>query len=204
MSSEVGARTTGNWYQFVDESPKDAVPRQFVESINAGIQEGMRAGVLAAYEMVDLCAVLYHVEYSNEMAFKIAGCMAFREAARKASPLVLEPIMSLELVAPEDFAGAIMGDVSRRRGRIDNMQRRVDSVVIHVIAPLAELLGFAAQLRATTQGRSSVSMHSLVMKHLLAVVSLAQTEPPLQPTNPTAQSQRVVSLRPTGTSNPID
>jgi len=153
----------GSGYQFMDESSEDAVPRQFVEPINFGIQEATKGGILAGHEMVDLRAVLcdgsYHVEDSNEMAFKIAASMAFKEAARKASPVILEPVMSIEVVTPEEFAGAIMGDLSSRRGRIESMKPRVDSVVIHAVAPLAELLGYTMQLRSITQGRSSYSMH---------------------------------------------
>jgi elongation factor G len=129
-------REVGSGYQFVDESSDGAVPREFVEPINLGIQEAMKGGILAGYEVIDLRAVLhdgsYHVGDSNEMAFKIAASIAFKEAARKASPVVLEPVMSVEVVVPEDFAGAIMGDLSSRRGRIEAMEHRAGSLVITV------------------------------------------------------------------------
>lgn len=150
-------------YQFIDKSPENAVPRQFLESIDSGIQEAMKTGVLAGNEIVDVRAVLrdgsYHVEDSNEMAFKIAACMAFKEAAHKANPVILEPLMSIDVVTPENFAGSIMGDLSSRRGRIESIEPRADSVVIHAIAPLRELLGYALHLRSITQGRSSSFMH---------------------------------------------
>jgi elongation factor G len=150
-------------YQFIDESPDNAIPRQFVESIDSGIQEAMKTGVLAGNEIVDVRAVLrdgsYHVEDSNETAFKIAGSMAFKEAARKASPVLLEPVMGLEVVTPEDYAGVIMGDLSSRRGRIEGMEHRAGSQFIKAIVPLAEMFGYATQMRSSTQGRAEYSMH---------------------------------------------
>jgi elongation factor G len=149
-------------YQFTNQSPEGAVPGQFVESIDSGIQEAMKAGVLAGHEVVDVRAVLrdgsYHAEDSNELSFKIAASMAFKEASRKANPIVLEPLMSVHVVAGEDYAGAIMGNLNSRRGRIDNMEHSANGVVIHAIAPLGELLGYHSHLRSMTQGRSSSSM----------------------------------------------
>lgn len=149
-------------YQFTNRSPEGAVPGEFVESIDSAIQEAMKAGVLAGNEVVDVRAVLrdgsYHVEDSNELSFKIAASMAFKEAIRKANPIVLEPLMSVHVVAPEDFAGAIMGDLHSRRGLIEGMERSANGVVIHAIAPLGELLGYHSHLRSITQGRSSPSL----------------------------------------------
>src|SRR6266566_2697636 len=120
-------------------------------------------GVLAGYEMVDVKAILYDGSYhevdSNEMAFKIAGSMAFKEAARKASPVLLEPVMAVEVVTPEDYAGVIMGDLSSRRGRIEGMEHRAGSQVIKAIVPLAEMFGYATHMRSSTQGRAEYSMH---------------------------------------------
>lgn len=134
-----------------------------MEPVNQGIQEAMEGGILAGYEMTDLRAVLYdgsyHVGDSNEMVFKIAACIAFKEAARKASPVILEPIMSVEVVTPEVFAGALMGDLSSRRGRIENIESRADSAVIHALVPMAEMLGYAKHVRSMTQGRTSYSLH---------------------------------------------
>ena len=113
--------------------------------------------------MVDVKATLYDGSYhdvdSNEMAFKIAGSMAFKEAARKASPVLLEPVMAVEVVTPEDYAGAIMGDLSSRRGRIEGMEHRAGSQVIKAIVPLAEMFGYATHMRSSTQGRAEYSMH---------------------------------------------
>lgn len=149
-------------YQFTNQSPEGAVPRQLVESVDSGIQEAMKGGVLAGNEVVDVRAVLrdgsYHVEDSNELSFKIAASMAFKEAGRKGNPIVLEPLMSVDVVAGEDLAGAIMGDLASRRGRIEGLERSANGVVIHAIAPLAELLGYHLHLRSITQGRSALSM----------------------------------------------
>jgi elongation factor G len=153
----------GSGYKFADEITNDAVPAEFVEPVNLGIQEAMKAGISAGHEVVDLRAVLYDGSYhdidSNEMAFKIAGSTAFKEAARKASPVLLEPVMSVEVVMPEGFAGAIMGDLSSRRGRIEGMEHRAGSQVIKAIVPLAEMFGYAIHMRSITQGRASYSMH---------------------------------------------
>jgi elongation factor G len=155
-------RESGSGYEFIDEIKDGAVPSEFVEPVDLGIQEAMKGGVLAGHEMVDVRAVLYdgsyHVGDSNEMAFRIAGSMAFKEAARKASPVVLEPVMSVEVTTPEDFAGAIMGDLSRRRGWIEGMERRAGSQVIRAIVPLATMIGYAQHMRSITQGRPTYSM----------------------------------------------
>ena len=156
-------REPGSDYQFVDEITGGAVAPEFVEPVNFGILEAMKAGILAGHEMVDLRAVLYDGSYhdvdSNEMAFKIAGSMAFKEAARKASPVILEPVMAVEVVTPEDYAGTIMGDLSSRRGRIEGMEHRAGSQVIKAIVPLAEMFGYATHMRSSTQGRAEYSMH---------------------------------------------
>jgi len=153
----------GKGYEFVNEIVGGSVPREYIKPIDQGIREAMEGGVLAGYEMVDLKATLfdgsYHEVDSSEMAFKIAGSMAFKEAARKASPVLLEPVMHVEVVVPEDFAGAIMGDLSSRRGRIEGMEHRAGSQVIKAIVPLAEMFGYATHMRSSTQGRATYSMH---------------------------------------------
>jgi elongation factor G len=155
-------REAGSGYEFVDEIKDGAVPAEFVEPVNLGIQEAMKGGVLAGHEMVDLRAVLYdgshHIGDSNEMAFKIAGSMAFKEAARKAGPVVLEPVMSVEVVTREEFAGAILGDLSKRRGCIEGMEHRAGSQVIRATVPLATIIGYAQHMRLITQGRVEYSM----------------------------------------------
>jgi elongation factor G len=153
----------GKGYEFVNDIVGGSVPKEFIKPVDQGIKEAMEGGVLAGYEMVDVKATLYDGSYhdvdSSEMAFKIAGSMAFKEAARKASPVLLEPVMSVEVVVPEDFAGAIMGDLSSRRGRIEGMEHRAGSQVIKAIVPLAEMFGYATHMRSSTQGRATYSMH---------------------------------------------
>jgi elongation factor G len=153
----------GLGYEFVNEIVGGSVPKEYIKPIDQGIQEALEGGVLAGYPVVDVKVTLYDGSYhdvdSNEMAFKIAGSMAFKEAARKASPVLLEPVMAVEVVTPEDFAGAIMGDLSSRRGRIEGMEHRAGSQVIKAIVPLAEMFGYATHMRSSTQGRAEYSMH---------------------------------------------
>ncbi|HEY1799995.1 MAG TPA: elongation factor G [Terriglobales bacterium] len=153
----------GTGYEFVNDIVGGSVPKEFIKPIDQGIKEALEGGILAGYPMVDVKATLYDGSYhdvdSNEMAFKIAGSMAFKEAARKASPVLLEPVMAVEVVTPEDYAGAIMGDLSSRRGRIEGMEHRAGSQVIKAIVPLAEMFGYATHMRSSTQGRAEYSMH---------------------------------------------
>jgi elongation factor G len=153
----------GKGYEFVDDIVGGTVPKEFIKPVNQGMQEAMEGGVLAGYPLVDIKAILYDGSYhdvdSNEMAFKIAGSMAFKEAARKASPVLLEPVMSVEVVVPEDFMGAIIGDLNSRRGHIEAMEHRAGSQVIKAIVPLAEMFGYATHMRSSTQGRATFSMH---------------------------------------------
>jgi elongation factor G len=153
----------GMGYEFVNDITGGSVPKEFIKPIDQGIKEALEGGILAGYPMVDVKATLYDGSYhdvdSNEMAFKIAGSMAFKEAARKASPVLLEPVMAVEVVTPEDYAGVIMGDLSSRRGRIEGMEHRAGSQVIKAIVPLAEMFGYATHMRSSTQGRAEYSMH---------------------------------------------
>ena len=153
----------GKGYEFVNDVIGGSIPKEFIKPIDQGIKEALEGGILAGYPMVDVKATVYDGSYhdvdSNEMAFKIAGSMAFKEAARKASPVLLEPVMAVEVVTPEDYAGAIMGDLSSRRGRIEGMEHRAGSQVISAIVPLAEMFGYATQMRSSTQGRAEYSMH---------------------------------------------
>ncbi|HSE48975.1 MAG TPA: elongation factor G [Terriglobales bacterium] len=153
----------GLGYEFVDEITGGSIPKEFIKPVNQGIAEALEGGILAGYPMVDVKATLYDGSYhdvdSNEMAFKIAGSMAFKEAARRASPVLLEPVMAVEVVTPEDFAGTIMGDLSSRRGRIEGMEHRAGSQVIKAIVPLSEMFGYATHMRSSTQGRAEYSMH---------------------------------------------
>jgi elongation factor G len=150
-------------YEFVNEITGGSVPKEFIKPVDQGIKEAMEGGVLAGYEMVDVKATLYDGSYhdvdSSEIAFKIAGSMALKAAAGKASPVLLEPVMSVEVVVPEDFAGAIIADLSSRRGKISGMEHRAGSQVIRATVPLSEMFGYATQMRSNTQGRATFSMH---------------------------------------------
>jgi len=153
----------GKGYEFINEVVGGVIPKEFIKPVDHGIREAMEGGVLAGYEMVDVKATLYDGSYhdvdSNEMAFKIAGSMAFKEAARKASPVLLEPVMSVEVVVPEEYMGTIIGDLSSRRGRIEGIEHRAGSQVIKAMVPLAEMFGYATNMRSNTQGRATFSMH---------------------------------------------
>ena len=150
-------------YEFVDEITGGAVPKEYIKPVSEGIREAMEGGVLAGYEMVDVKATLYDGSYhevdSSEIAFKIAGSMAFKEAARKASPVLLEPMMSVEVVVPEEYMGDIIGDLNSRRGRVEGMDHRAGSQVIRAHVPLSEMFGYATDMRSRTQGRATFSMH---------------------------------------------
>ncbi|MFI5117073.1 MAG: elongation factor G [Terriglobales bacterium] len=154
---------SGKGYEFVNEVVGGVIPKEFIKPVDQGIREAMEGGVLAGYEMVDVKATLYDGSYhdvdSNEMAFKIAGSMAFKEAARRASPVLLEPVMSVEVVVPEEYMGTIIGDLSSRRGRIEGIEHRAGSQVIKAMVPLAEMFGYATNMRSNTQGRATFSMH---------------------------------------------
>ncbi|HYG99905.1 MAG TPA: elongation factor G [Terriglobales bacterium] len=153
----------GKEYEFVNDIKGGSVPKEYIKPIDEGIKEAMEGGTLAGYPMVDIKATLYDGSYhevdSSEMAFKIAGSMAFKEAARKASPVLLEPVMSIEVVVPEEYMSAIIGDLNSRRGRIEGMEHRAGSQVIRGHVPLSEMFGYATQMRSNTQGRATYSMH---------------------------------------------
>jgi elongation factor G len=153
----------GKGYEFINEIVGGSIPKEFIKPIDNGIKEALEGGVLAGYPMVDVKVALYDGSYhdvdSNEMAFKIAGSMAFKEAARRASPVLLEPVMHVEVVVPEEFMGTIIGDLNSRRGRIEGMEHRAGSQVIKSIVPLAEMFGYATHMRSSTQGRATYSMH---------------------------------------------
>ncbi len=155
----------GIGYEFIDDIKGDAIPAAFRRPVDLGIQEAMKGGILQGHEMVDIRAVLYdgsyHAKDSNEMAFKIAGAMAFKEAARQASPVVLEPIMTVEVSAPDKFVGAIVGDLSLRRGRIEGLKHSSGWQVIRATVPLANLLGYPNHVPSLTQGKAAVSMKFL-------------------------------------------
>jgi len=152
----------GGGYEFVDAISGGKIPKEYIPSVDAGIQDAMTAGVLAGYPTVDVRATLtdgkYHDVDSSEMAFKIAGTMAFKEAARKAKPILLEPIMKVEVVTPDDYMGDVMGDLSSRRGKLGGMEQRGNSQVINAQVPLSEMFGYATDLRSRTSGRATYTM----------------------------------------------
>jgi elongation factor G len=152
----------GGGYEFVDEIRGGVIPREYIPAVDAGIQEAMEGGVLAGYPLVDVRARLtfgsYHDVDSSEMAFKIAGSMAFKEAARRAKPQLLEPVAAVEVVTAEEYMGDVIGDLSSRRGKIGGMEQRGNSQVINATVPIAEMFGYATDLRSRTQGRATYSM----------------------------------------------
>jgi elongation factor G len=152
----------GGGYEFVDKITGGVVPKEYIPSVDAGIQDALTSGVVAGYPMVDVRATLtfgsYHDVDSSEMAFKIAGSMALKEAARKAKPVLLEPIMHVEVVTPDDYLGDVVGDLNKRRGRVEGMEQRGTSQVVRAQVPLSEMFGYATDLRSRTQGRATYTM----------------------------------------------
>ncbi len=153
---------TGKGYEFSNDTKGGSIPKEYIKPIDQGIQEAMAGGVLAGYEMVDIKVSLYDGSYhdvdSNEMAFKIAGSMAFKEAARKAKPVLLEPVMAVEVTVPEDYMGTVIGDLNSRRGRIEGMEMVGGVQAIKATVPLSTMFGYATNLRGSTQGRGNFSM----------------------------------------------
>jgi elongation factor G len=151
----------GGGYEFINKISGGSIPREYIPAVDQGIQEAMDNGVLAGYPLVDIRATLidgsFHEVDSSEMAFKIAGSMALKEGARKAGPVLLEPVMEFEVTSPEEFLGDVMGDVTARRGRIENIDDRSGQKIVRVIVPLAELFGYVTDLRSKTQGRAASS-----------------------------------------------
>ena len=153
----------GVGFEFVNAIVGGVIPREYIKPVEEGIKEALEGGVLAGYEMVDVKATLHYGSYhevdSSEMAFKIAGSMAFKDAAAKAAPILLEPIMKVEVVAPEEYMGAITGDINSRRGRIESINSRPGTQVITSLVPLSEMFGYSTDLRSATQGRATYTMH---------------------------------------------
>jgi elongation factor G len=149
-------------YEFVNKITGGRVPREYIPSVDAGCKESMQNGPLAGYPMVDVRITLldgaYHDVDSSELAFKIAGVAAFREAARLANPVLLEPVMSVEVITPEDFMGDVIGDLNSRRGQIQSMDERSGARIVKAVVPLSEMFGYVGDLRSRTQGRASYSM----------------------------------------------
>ncbi|MGO9339793.1 MAG: elongation factor G [Terracidiphilus sp.] len=154
--------TPGAGYEFINAIKSGSVPKEYIKPIDQGVQGAIELGILAGYPLVDIKVTLfdgsYHEVDSNEMAFKFAGSIAFKEAARKASPVLLEPVMAVEVTVPEEFMGVIIGDINSRRGRIEGMEHVGGSQLIKAIVPLKEMFGYVNDIRSSTQGRASYSM----------------------------------------------
>ena len=159
---ELGPNEPGKGYEFINGIVGGTVPKEYIPAVSAGIQEAMRNGVVAGFPVVDIKAKLYDGSYhdvdSDELSFKVAGSMAFKSGSQKAKPILLEPIMSVEVVTPEDYLGDVMGDLNSRRGKIEGFNARKDAQVIKALVPLSEMFGYATILRSMTQGRAIYTM----------------------------------------------
>jgi elongation factor G len=154
---------SGSGFEFVNEIFGGSIPREYIAPTEAGMKEALERGIVAGFPMSDVRAILYDGSYhdvdSSEMAFKLAGSYAIKEAARRASPVLLEPIMAVEVVVPEEYMGDVIGDINSRRGRIEGMELRGTTQIIKSMVPLSEMFGYATDIRSRTQGRGSFTMH---------------------------------------------
>jgi elongation factor G len=152
----------GGGYEFENKITGGRVPREYIPSVDTGCQEAAEFGVLAGYPMVDVKVTLtdggYHEVDSSELAFKIAGSMAFKKAAAQASPVLLEPVMAVEVRTPDEYMGDVIGDLNSRRGHIQAMEERSGARVVKALVPLSEMFGYVGDLRSRTQGRADYSM----------------------------------------------
>jgi elongation factor G len=160
---EIEPNEPGAGFEFINKIVGGAIPKEYIPAVEKGVREALGGGIIAGYEMVDVKVMLvfgsYHEVDSSEMAFKIAGSIAFKEAARKAHPVLLEPVMKVEVVTPEDYMGSVTGDLSSRRGRIEGMNSRPGTQIITAMVPLAEMFGYETELRSMSQGRAASTMH---------------------------------------------
>jgi elongation factor G len=152
----------GEGFEFVNKIKGGAVPSEYIPAVKKGVEEALETGVKAGYPMVDVRVTLtdgkYHEVDSSEVAFKVAGSLALKEAAKRAKPVLLEPIFAVEVVAPEEFLGTVIGDLSSRRGRVEGQERRGNAIVVSARVPLSEMFGYATDLRSNTQGRANYTM----------------------------------------------
>ncbi len=160
---EIEPNEAGKGFEFNNKIVGGVIPKEYIPAVEKGVKEALQGGILAGYELVDVKVNLvygsYHEVDSSEMAFKIAGSIAFKAAARKANPVLLEPVMKVEVVTPEDYMGSVTGDLSSRRGRIEGMNTRPGTQIITSMVPLAEMFGYETDLRSMTQGRAASTMH---------------------------------------------
>ena len=159
---EISPNEPGAGFEFVNNIVGGVIPREYIPAVEAGIKEAMQTGVLAGYPVVDVKVTLYDGSYhdvdSSEAAFKIAASMAFKEGCKKANPVLLEPIMRVEVTTPDEFMGDVMGDLNARRGRVEGMEQRGNAQVVRALVPLATMFGYATDLRSATQGRATYTM----------------------------------------------
>ncbi len=159
---KIEPQEAGAGYEFVDQIKGGVIPKEFIQPVNKGIQEAMGRGIQAGYPVEDVKVTLYdgsfHDVDSSEMAFKLAGSMGFREGAREANPVILEPMMKVEVEVPEDYMGDVIGDISKRRGQVSGMSDRAGNKIVDAFVPLAEMFGYSTDLRSMTQGRATYSM----------------------------------------------
>ena len=159
---EIEPLPRGGGFEFVDRITGGVIPKEFIKPVEEGVREAMETGVLAGYPVVDVRVTLvdgsYHEVDSSELAFKIAGSLAFKDAAQKAKPVLLEPVMKVEVTTPEAYMGDVLADLNARRGRIQAMEQRQGLRVITALVPLAEMFGYATDLRSRTQGRAVYTM----------------------------------------------
>jgi elongation factor G len=152
----------GFGYEFVDDIKGGVVPKEFIQPVNKGVQEAMLRGIQAGYPVEDVKVTLYDGSYhdvdSSEMAFKLAGSMGFREGCKTANPVILEPLMKVEVEVPEDFMGDVIGDVAKRRGQVSGMDDRAGNKIVNAFVPLSEMFGYSTDLRSMTQGRATYAM----------------------------------------------
>jgi elongation factor G len=167
---ELEPNEPGKGFEFINGIVGGSVPKEYIPAVSAGIQEAMRNGVVAGFPVVDIKARLYDGSYhdvdSDELSFKVAGSMAFKNGSKKAKPVLLEPIMSVEVVSPEEYLGDVMGDLNSRRGKIEGFSARKDAQVIKAFVPLSEMFGYATVLRSMTQGRA---IYTMQFEHYLQV-----------------------------------
>ncbi|MFQ6113499.1 MAG: elongation factor G, partial [bacterium] len=173
---EIEPAERGKGFEFVNKIVGGAIPKEFINPVAEGIKDAMSTGVLAGYPLIDVRVTLldgsYHEVDSSEMAFKIAGSIALRNAALKANPVLMEPVMDVEVVVPEDYLGDVMGDLNSRRGKIRGIFPRKDAQVVTATVPLSEMFGYATTLRSLTQGRAIYTMQ--FAKYELAPQSVSE------------------------------
>jgi elongation factor G len=159
---ELTPNESGKGYEFINGIVGGVVPKEYIPAVSHGIQDAMKNGVIAGFPMVDIKARIYDGSYhdvdSDEISFRVAGSMAFQAGAKKANPVLLEPIMAVEVVTPEEYLGDVMGDLNSRRGKIEGFSARKDAQVIKAMVPLSEMFGYATVLRSMSQGRAIYSM----------------------------------------------